>query len=92
MPEWLLLCNMQTNLCMHGSRVKWRSGHDMDDAAGLPNFLHWLTSFRTLFVINQMYKCVYMLLCTFEFFYINTDSPPLMAIIYIILLLYKKQD
>ena len=29
-----------TNLCLHGSRVKWRSGHGMDDAAGLPHFPH----------------------------------------------------
>ena len=28
-----------TNLCLRGSRVKWRSGHGMDDGAGLPHFL-----------------------------------------------------
>ena len=27
-----------TNLCLRGSRVKWRSGHGMDDGAGLPHF------------------------------------------------------
>ena len=27
-----------TNLCLRGSRVKWRSGHGMDDGAGLPYF------------------------------------------------------
>ena len=26
-----------TNLCLRGSRVKWRSGDGMDDAAGLPH-------------------------------------------------------
>eukprot|EP00731_Ephydatia_muelleri_P028196 Em0019g1069a len=29
-----------TNLCLRGSRVKWRSGHGMDDGAGLPHFPH----------------------------------------------------
>ena len=29
-----------TNLCLRGSRVKWRSGHGMDDGAGLPHFSH----------------------------------------------------
>ena len=27
-----------TNLCLHGSRVKWRSGHGMDDGSRLPHF------------------------------------------------------
>ena len=29
-----------TNLCLRGSRVIWRSGHGMDDGAGLPHFPH----------------------------------------------------
>ena len=29
-----------TNLCLRGSRVKWRSGHGMNDGAGLPHFPH----------------------------------------------------
>ena len=29
-----------TNLCLRGSRVKWRSGHGMDDGAGIPHFPH----------------------------------------------------
>ena len=29
-----------TNLCLRGSRVKWRNGHGMDDGAGLPHFPH----------------------------------------------------
>ena len=29
-----------TNLCLRGSRVKWRSGHGMDDGAGLLHFPH----------------------------------------------------
>ena len=33
MPE-LLLFLRATNLCLRGSRVKWRSGHGMDDGAG----------------------------------------------------------
>ena len=33
-----ILC--ATNLCLRGSRVKWRSGHGMDDGAGLPHFPH----------------------------------------------------
>ena len=33
-----ILC--ATNLCLHGSRVNWRSGHGMDDGAGLPHFPH----------------------------------------------------
>ena len=28
-----------TNLCLCGSRVKWRSGHGMDEGAGLLIFL-----------------------------------------------------
>ena len=33
-----ILC--ATNLCLRGSRVKWRCGHSMDDGAGLPHFPH----------------------------------------------------
>ena len=29
-----------TNLCLRRPRVKWRSGHGMDDGAGLPHFPH----------------------------------------------------
>ena len=29
---------LATNLCLRGSRVKWRSGHGMNDGAGLPHF------------------------------------------------------
>ena len=27
-----------TNLCLRGSRVKWRSGVGMEDGAGIPSF------------------------------------------------------
>ena len=27
----------ETYLCLHGSRIKWRSGHDIDDSTGLPH-------------------------------------------------------
>ena len=42
-----------TNLCLRGSRVKWRSGHGI---AGLPHFPHWskhhLERFLSLRCIN----------------------------------------
>ena len=45
-----------TNLCFHGSRVKWRSGHGMDDGAGIPIFLTDVVFPKCLFRCN--YFCL----------------------------------
>ena len=46
-----------TNLCLCGSRVKWRYGHGMDDGAGL---LHFLTDVVLLSVHFNACNYIYI--------------------------------
>ena len=48
-----ILC--ATNLFLHGSRVKWRSGHGMDDGAGLRHFSGFIIFQKCSFQCSYIY-------------------------------------
>ena len=58
-----------TNLCLRGNRVKWRSGHGMDDRAGLPHFPLCinLTTILFYFILFILYVCMYVCMYYLQF-------------------------
>ena len=68
-----------TNLCLRGSRVKWRCGHGMDDGAGLPHF-PWCgfisVNLTELFLSISVcvFNCVFIYLLAVIYYHINSSS------------------
>ena len=45
------------NQCVHGSRVRWRSGFGMEDGVGLATIMHWSGTGHMLVLIFIDYYC-----------------------------------
>ena len=51
-----------TNLCLRGSRRKWRRVMDINDGAGLPSYMELCNLFYVFFILP--YSCMYLFFLT----------------------------